>query len=234
MQYTVKQLAGLAGVSARTLRYYHEIGLLRPGRVSDAGYRFYGPARGGPASADLVLPGAWSAFGRDRFPAGRPPIRPPEGAAEPSGSLEAAAGAAGFPDPDSGKTIRNETGGIQMTDKEKFEGFKARIIRENEEKYGEELRAKYGDQEIDPGPPPACSPSPKRSMTTGMPWAQRFCLSWSRLYAPMRTSRVRRASIWQLSTAAGCPILGNSTPRRPQRLGADVCVRRALYRLLRP
>lgn len=42
MEYTIKRLAELAGVSARTLRYYDEIGLLRPCRINSAGYRIYG------------------------------------------------------------------------------------------------------------------------------------------------------------------------------------------------
>ena len=33
-EYTVKQLADLSGVSPRTLRYYDQIGLLNPARVS--------------------------------------------------------------------------------------------------------------------------------------------------------------------------------------------------------
>lgn len=39
--YTVKQLAGLAGVSVRTLHYYDEIGLLKPAAVGANGYRSY-------------------------------------------------------------------------------------------------------------------------------------------------------------------------------------------------
>ena len=39
--YTVKQLADLAGVTARTLHYYDEIGLLPPALVEDNGYRRY-------------------------------------------------------------------------------------------------------------------------------------------------------------------------------------------------
>lgn len=42
MEYTVQQLARLAGVSARTLRYYDEIGLLKPARINSSGYRIYG------------------------------------------------------------------------------------------------------------------------------------------------------------------------------------------------
>ena len=43
-QYTVHELATLAGVSVRTLHHYHHIGLLHPARVGDNGYRYYGPA----------------------------------------------------------------------------------------------------------------------------------------------------------------------------------------------
>jgi DNA-binding transcriptional MerR regulator len=44
MDYTVKQLSNLAGVSVRTLHFYDEIGLLRPTRVGANGYRYYGDA----------------------------------------------------------------------------------------------------------------------------------------------------------------------------------------------
>jgi DNA-binding transcriptional MerR regulator len=39
---TVKQLSKLAGVTPRTLHHYDEIGLLKPSRVGDNGYRYYG------------------------------------------------------------------------------------------------------------------------------------------------------------------------------------------------
>jgi MerR family transcriptional regulator, thiopeptide resistance regulator len=42
MIYTVKQLAGLAGISVRTLHYYDDIGLLKPEYRSPNGYRQYG------------------------------------------------------------------------------------------------------------------------------------------------------------------------------------------------
>jgi len=41
MNYTVKQLAEIAGVSARTLRYYDSIGLLLPRSYGENGYRYY-------------------------------------------------------------------------------------------------------------------------------------------------------------------------------------------------
>ena len=40
--FTVKQLSSLAGITPRTLHYYDEIGLLKPSRVGENGYRYYG------------------------------------------------------------------------------------------------------------------------------------------------------------------------------------------------
>ena len=42
MEYSINKLAGMAGVSTRTLRYYDEIKLLTPKRISRNGYRVYG------------------------------------------------------------------------------------------------------------------------------------------------------------------------------------------------
>lgn len=36
-----------------------------------------------------------------------------------------------------------------MSDKEKFEGFKKKLIEDNEKKYGKEIREKYGDERVD-------------------------------------------------------------------------------------
>lgn len=38
---TVKEVSDITGVSIRTLRYYDEIGLLKPTRLTEAGYRLY-------------------------------------------------------------------------------------------------------------------------------------------------------------------------------------------------
>lgn len=37
----VKEISKITGISIRTLRYYDEIGLLKPARVTEAGYRLY-------------------------------------------------------------------------------------------------------------------------------------------------------------------------------------------------
>ncbi|MFZ2529620.1 MAG: MerR family transcriptional regulator [Rhodococcus sp. (in: high G+C Gram-positive bacteria)] len=42
MEWTVHEVAERAGISGRTLRHYHRIGLLEPDRVGSNGYRYYG------------------------------------------------------------------------------------------------------------------------------------------------------------------------------------------------
>lgn len=41
MEYTVKSLAKLAGITVRTLHHYDRIGLLHPSYINDSGYRIY-------------------------------------------------------------------------------------------------------------------------------------------------------------------------------------------------
>jgi DNA-binding transcriptional MerR regulator len=41
MAYTIKQLARLAGVTTRTIRYYDQVGLLDPAARGANGYRYY-------------------------------------------------------------------------------------------------------------------------------------------------------------------------------------------------
>ena len=54
MEYSIQELSRLSGVTTRTLRWYDQIGLLKPSRVAESGYRYYGGAevdRSGRTSA---------------------------------------------------------------------------------------------------------------------------------------------------------------------------------------
>ncbi|CAI3803099.1 MerR family transcriptional regulator [Pseudarthrobacter sp. MM222] len=44
MDWSVQQIARLAGTTSRTLRHYDDIGLLKPSRTGDNGYRYYDEA----------------------------------------------------------------------------------------------------------------------------------------------------------------------------------------------
>lgn len=52
---TVKQVSTLTGVSVRTLHHYDEIGLLKPAKVTEAGYRLYDDASLGRLHSILLL-----------------------------------------------------------------------------------------------------------------------------------------------------------------------------------
>lgn len=45
VSWSIQQVARASGVSARTLRYYDEIGLVRPARIGSNGYRYYESAQ---------------------------------------------------------------------------------------------------------------------------------------------------------------------------------------------
>jgi MerR family transcriptional regulator, thiopeptide resistance regulator len=57
VEWTVRELAERAGISGRTLRHYHRIGLLEPDRVGSNGYRYYGPTSVARLQRILLLRG---------------------------------------------------------------------------------------------------------------------------------------------------------------------------------
>lgn len=52
---TVGQAAALSGVSVRTLRYYDQIGLLKPQQVGENGYRYYTQGKSADTAADFIF-----------------------------------------------------------------------------------------------------------------------------------------------------------------------------------
>jgi len=148
MEYSINKLARLAGISTRTLRYYDEIGLLSPNRISSNGYRVYGKKEvdllqqilfyrelsvpldeikniitSKDYNALTALEGHLTALKMKR-----------EQIELLIKNVE--------------KTIAEAKGEIAMSDKEKFEGFKQKMIDENEKKYGKEIREKYGEDAV--------------------------------------------------------------------------------------
>lgn len=148
MEYTVNQLAELSGVSRRTLRYYDEIGLLRPERVNFNGYRIYGQVQVDLLQQILF----YRELGLSLEEIGRL-VKDPEFDREKalSGHLKALLEKKNQLELLIGnvrKTLESLRG-EEMNDKEKFEGFKRDLLRENEEKYGEEIAEKYGKKAVE-------------------------------------------------------------------------------------
>lgn len=148
MEYSINKLSKLSGVSARTLRYYDEINLLNPIRVSSNNYRIYSQKE-----VDLLQQ---ILFYR-----------------ELGVSLDEIKDIVTTNGYDAGKAMENHLtallakreqlnllianveksmlvmkGEAVMSDKEKFEGFKQKLIDDNEKTYGAEIREKYGEDAV--------------------------------------------------------------------------------------
>ena len=145
MEYSIKELSELAGVSARTLRYYDEIGLLKPLRVNEAGYRYYGERE--VESLQQIL------FYRERgFELKTIQRIIYDEKFDMLNAMEEHLLALEKQKADTEaliltvkKTIQSIKGECVMSDKEKFQALKEKAVRENEEMYGAEAREKYGD-----------------------------------------------------------------------------------------
>ncbi len=149
MEYTVMKLGRLAGVSARTLRYYDEIGLLKPVRVSTSGYRVYGQAEVDRLQQilfyrelDVGLDEIGKLLSDPQYDAVEALKAHRRKLCENRDRLGRLIG-------NIDKTIAMKEGGITMTDAERFEGFKQNLIDENEKQYGKEVREKYGNERVD-------------------------------------------------------------------------------------
>ncbi|MFB9328456.1 MerR family transcriptional regulator [Paenibacillus aurantiacus] len=145
MEYTVQKLGKLAGISTRTLRYYDEIGMLKPARINSSGYRIYGQDE--VDRLQQILFYRELGFGLEQ-------IKTIVNAPSFDGTKALLAHREQLLDRrkqldqlilNVEKTIAVHEGRTTMSDQEKFEGFKQKLIDDNEAAYGQEIREKYGD-----------------------------------------------------------------------------------------
>lgn len=149
MEYTVQQLAKTAGISSRTLRYYDEIGLLKPARLTSSGYRIYGPKEVDRLQQILFFRELGVGLEQIREIINDPSFDSLTALREHQVKLLEKKQQLELLINNVEKTIAQYEGRIIMTDQEKFEGFKQKLIDENEAKYGKEVREKYGDEAVD-------------------------------------------------------------------------------------
>lgn len=149
MEYTVQRLANLAGISTRTLRYYDEIGILKPARINSAGYRIYGPKEVDRLQQILFYRELGVNLESIKNIVSDPNFDSKVALKEHREKLLAKREQLDILIANVEKTIALSEGRIKMSDKEKFEGFKQKMIEENERKYGKEIREKYGDEQVD-------------------------------------------------------------------------------------
>ena len=142
MEYTVKALADLAGVTPRTLRWYDRIGLLKPLRTTEAGYRLYGPAQLDRLQDILFYRELGLDLASIRTILDDPAFDRQAALQSHLSALEARRAQLDALILTVKQTLK---GADTMSDAEKFECFKRNVIKENEALHGAEVRAKYGD-----------------------------------------------------------------------------------------
>lgn len=149
MEYSIQELSRLSGVTTRTLRWYDQIGLLKPSRVAESGYRYYGGAEVDRLQDILYYRALGVELARikeclddpsfDRLAALRSHLAALEAERDRLEQLIRSVK----------DTIEAEERNEIMSDEQKFEAFKQRAVAHIEEVYGAETRARYGDKEVD-------------------------------------------------------------------------------------
>jgi len=149
MEFTIKNLSEISGVSTRMLRHYDKINLLKPSRVAESKYRFYEQKQVDILQQilfykelDFSLEEIKSLLAASDFDRTR-------AFAEHLSMLQKKRERFDTLISNVKKSIAAAKGEIKMTNHEKFEGFKQSLIAENEKNFGEEIRKKFGDNAIE-------------------------------------------------------------------------------------
>lgn len=148
MAYSIKEFAELAGVSVKTLRHYDRLGLLCPQRQPGNAYRVYGAAE--VALLQQIL--LYKELGLPLKDIGAilkgkgfdPLLALNKHLVELKEKQARLAGLIAMVE----KSISAREGKMTMSDKDQFEGFKTRLVAENEARYGREIREKYGEEAV--------------------------------------------------------------------------------------
>ncbi|WP_461240139.1 MerR family transcriptional regulator [Paucilactobacillus sp. N302-9] len=146
IDYLIKAFAQLTGVSTRTLRYYHEIGLLVP-ITDNNGYRHY-QSRDAD-KMQLILMFRELAFDLETIKQllmESPEVQQQALINQREALIKQQTTLSQTITQLDQTLINLETGGKTMTDKAKFEAFKAQQIVQNNQKYGDEVSEKYGEK----------------------------------------------------------------------------------------
>ncbi len=149
MEYTINKLAKMAGVSTRTLRYYDEFGLLSPERINSNGYRIYGQKQINRLQQILFYRELSVPLEEIKSMLSSKDFDEQAALECHLSSLLTRRKQLDMLIANVEKTIKAAKGETIMSDKEKFEGFKKKLVDDNEQKYGKEAREKYGEEAVD-------------------------------------------------------------------------------------
>ena len=145
MAYTVKDISDLAGVSARTLHYYDEIGLLHPAEVGENGYRYYDDDNLLRLQQILLFREMDLSLKQIRRIIDAPEFDVLTALETHREALQGRIRRLNALIDTVDSTIMHLVGEVNMSKKKLFAGFSA----EEEKRYEQEAREAYGDEEVD-------------------------------------------------------------------------------------
>lgn len=148
MEYTIKKLSLIAGISRRTLRYYDEINLLKPKRINSSGYRIYGEDEINLLQEIMIYKSMGMSLSDIENLVKNKNYNTTEVLSKHLEKLILKRRELENLINNVEKTIKNRKGELEMSNKEKFEILKKKMIDKNERLYGKESREKYGEDTL--------------------------------------------------------------------------------------
>lgn len=148
MEYSIRQLADLAGISTRTLRYYDEVKLLSPSRISPTGYRIYSEVEVDKLQQILFYRALGISIHEIKSILLDPNYDELKALENHYHKLLEQKDELELMIENILSTLAAKKGEIKMSDDEKFKGLKRQLLEENEQQYGKEIRQTYGEAVI--------------------------------------------------------------------------------------
>lgn len=148
MYYTISEVAQMSGLSTRTLRYYDEIGLLRPTKNQDNDYRLYRSKDLERLQTIMFLKEMALSLEKINYLIQNKEVNLSKILKEQRFRIVAQVRKYQVILNLLDDTIKHYEEGNEMPDNEKFNAFKREKIKENEVLYGEELKEKYTEADI--------------------------------------------------------------------------------------
>jgi DNA-binding transcriptional MerR regulator len=148
MTYSIKDLATLAGISPRTLRYYDQIGLLSPGRIQTNEYREYTQNDVDILQEILFFRDLEVPLMEIKRMIQNPAFDSIHVIQDYHHELLKRRDKLNMLIETVEKTLWSRKGLIIMSNREKFAGLRAEMLRENHEKYDKEISMKYGEEAV--------------------------------------------------------------------------------------
>ncbi len=149
MEYTINKISKITGISSRTLRYYEELDLLKPLRISSSKYRIYGQKEIDRLQLILFYKEFEIPLLKIKQILDAEDFDEMLALEEHRNNLQLKLQKYNKLICTLDKTIMSRKENKKMKDIDKFEGFKDSLISENDKVFGNEVREKFGSDALE-------------------------------------------------------------------------------------